>query len=141
MSTIEEMTIERVFRDQTDWDTIIREADEHIGPQSGVIIIKHADLPDPGDHFRDISFSGLSSFPERYGLEFSFSSWRIRDYPGKGYHIHEFEGFYLLHRDTYDPKDLFSTIRHLIHDTSTTEKIIAGGLAGFILWQFLKKGK
>jgi len=126
MSIIEEMPVKWVFENYHNWGEIIDEADQYLGPQSGVIVVKNHYLLHPTDFFKNITDSSLSSFPERQGGEVAFKSYRIRDYPDKGYHLHEFNKFYLLHRDTYDPKDLESGIKHLIHDTSPSEKVIVG---------------
>jgi len=126
MSVVEEMLVKWVIENYHDWDDIVSDADPYLGPQSGVMIIKSEYLPHPTDYFDNISDSSFSSIPERRGLEISFRSYRIRDYYKKGYHLHEFKRFYLLHRDTYDPKDFKSGINHLIHDTSPTEKLIIG---------------
>lgn len=126
MSIIEPMPIENVLRNYSDWSSIIDNSDQFLGSHSSVAIMKNGLLPHPATHFREIDDSSLLSIPERQGLEIALRSWRIRDYPGKGYHLHEFQDFYLLHRDEYDPKDLSSAIQHLIHDTSPTDKAIIG---------------
>ncbi len=133
MSTIEQMNITQVLENKTDWHSIIPMSDPFINAQNGSIILKNAYLPHPKDHFTDLKPSGLTSFPERIGGEFSFKSWRIRDYEGKGFHLHEFKKFYLLHRDTYDPVNLEESLNHLVHDTSTSEKLLLlGGAIGIV---------
>ena len=139
MPTIEEMQVSKVIRNYTDWETIIRNVDPHIANLTGAVIIKNSSLPHPEDYFNEIVPSSLSSFPERQGNELSFKSWRIRDYPGKGYHIHEFEEFYLLHKDVFDPKDPISGALHLLYDTSPSEKIMLGAGAYLLLSLFKKK--
>ena len=140
MSIIGEMPVKWVLENYENWEEIIDEADPYLGPQSGVIIVKDEYLQHPKEYFNNIVDSSLSSFPERQGGEVAFQSYRIRDYPDKGYHLHEFNGFYLLHRDTYDPKDFESGIKHLIHDTSPSEKLIMG-VGAFALGQLLFGGK
>lgn len=123
MSIIEEMEIVK-WAGRPDWDDIIHLSTPYIGPQRGIIIPKSDDLPHPKDHFKNIYCSFLFAMPERRGSEISWTSWRIRDYPGKGYHVHEFYEYYQLHCDIYDPKDLESTTKHVINDTSVSEKIL-----------------
>jgi len=138
MSTLEEMPVCRVLEGYGDWEIIIEKADPHLGPQSGVIVMKNELLQRPDEYFNDTLPCTILSYPERQGQNISFSSWRIRDYPGKGYHIHEFDEFYLLHRDEFDPKNYLSAILHLVFDTSLSEKIILGG-ATYIIYRALKR--
>ena len=138
MSTFVEMPVSKVIKNYVNWDTIIQNVDPHINHQTGAVIIKNVSLPHPVNHFREIAPSSLSSFPERQGGELSFKSWRIRDYPGKGYHLHDFETFYLLHKDTFDPQDLISGALHLLYDTSASEKRMLG-TAAFSVYSLLKK--
>ncbi len=136
------MPIGKVLSDYLDWREVISDADPIIGSQAGVAILKNDSLPHPKEHFSDIKPSSLFAFPERQGMEVAISSWRIRDFPGKGYHVHEFSAFYLLHRDSYDPKDLSTSIMHFMHDFSFSEKaIITTGVIGVaaLCYKLLKK--
>ena len=123
------MPVVEVISDMIDWDSIIRYSDHLLGPHSAIVVMKNSRIQHPTKYFQNIVDSSLWSFPERRGAQISIRSWRIREYPEMGYHVHEFQDLFLLHRDDFDPKDLESFYNHLTKDTSFEEKVLIGILA------------